>query len=137
MLSAGVSSTKNGTEARRWLAWTNLFEILVADLALADVVRGRRRDSSDRIRGGELLGRHFEREEADHGAVLGRWVLPGRILAGAIGAGGVEANIGGERGLAHRRPAGEHDQIRRVQAAEELVEIDEAGRDAGGLAAGA
>ena len=84
--------------------------------------------------GGQLLGRHFEREEADDRAVLGDG-LAGRIAAGAIGLGGVEADIGRERGLAHRRAAGEDHQVGRVQAAQQLVEIEEAGGDTGGLAA--
>ncbi len=36
--------------------------------------------------------------------------------------GGVEADIGGERGLAHRGAAGEDDQVRRLQAAQLAVE---------------
>src|SRR5713101_3246977 len=53
----------------------------------------------------------------------------------AIGLGRVEADIGGERGLAHRGPAGEDHEVGGMQAAEQLVEVVEAGRDAGGAAA--
>ena len=52
----------------------------------------------------------------------------------AIGLGGVEGDVGGERGLSHRRAAGQDDQVRPVQAAQQLVELEQAGGDAGELA---
>ena len=81
----------------------------------------------------QLLGRHFEREDADHGAV--------GDLAPAHGVGlvayaprGVEGDVGGERRFAHRGAAGEDDEVGRLQAAHQLVEVLEAGRRAGQLA---
>ena len=80
--------------------------------------------------GGELLGGHLEREEADDAALdralaaVGPGALP-------VGAGDVEGDVGGERGLAHRRAAGEDQEVRGVQAAEALVEVGEAGGEAG------
>ena len=52
----------------------------------------------------------------------------------AIGPGGVEGDVGGERAFAHRGPAGQDDQVGPVQAAQQLVELDEARGHAGELA---
>ena len=57
-----------------------------------------------------------------------------RRRAPAIGLGGVERDVGGERRLSHRGTAGQDDQVGRVQAAQLLVELGEAGRDADDLA---
>jgi hypothetical protein len=57
-----------------------------------------------------LLGRHFQREEADDAAVHGIDVSVRTHLA-APRARDVVGNIGGERGLAHARAAGHDDQI--------------------------
>ena len=108
-------------------------EILAADIAAADAVGADARFLGEDA-GRELLGRHFERKEADDGAVLGDGAAVGARHR-LVGAHGVEGDVGGERGLAHRRPAGEDDQIGRVQPAELLVEIDKAGGDADRLAA--
>ena len=57
-----------------------------------------------------------------------------RLLLAHVGLGDVEGDVGGERGLAHAGPAGEDDQIRRLQAAHHAVEVGQPGRDAGKLA---
>ena len=103
--------------------------LLLGHVAVADLVRGDAGRLGEHA-GGELLGGHLEREEADD-AALDRALAavgPGALL---VGAGDVEGDVGGERGLAHRRAAGEDQQVRGVQAAEALVEVDEAGREAG------
>ena len=46
----------------------------------------------------------------------------------------MKRDVGGERGLAHRRAAGEDDQVRGLQAAQLAVEVAQAGRDAGDVA---
>ena len=46
----------------------------------------------------------------------------------------VEGDVGGERRLAHRRAAGEDDQVGRLQPAHLVVEADELGGDAGQVA---
>ena len=69
----------------------------------------------------ERLLTHFEREERDRNVLLDRGVL---------------RDVEHERGLSHRRTRGDDDEIRRLEARRELVEIGEAARDAGdGLAA--
>ena len=107
-------------------------EVRAYQLALADLFRGDLGLLGDHA-GGELLGRHLEREETDHGAVghLGLAVLAVFL---AIGLGGIEADVGGERAFAHRRPARQDDQVRPVQAAQQLVELEQARGDAGELA---
>ena len=45
----------------------------------------------------------------------------------ALLGGDVEGDVGGERGLAHRRASGEDDQVGGLQAAHHVVEIDQAG----------
>jgi hypothetical protein len=85
--------------------------------------------------GGELVGRHFEAEEADAGA--GRFLGRDPVLHVAdVTLGGVEGDVGGERGLAHARAAGEDDEIAVVEAAGLGVDQLEAGGDAGEAAAG-
>ena len=79
--------------------------------------------------GGELLGRHFQREEADDAAIDGRHVAVGADLA-RPGLGDVVGDVGGERGFAHAGTAGEDDQVGGLQAAHARVEIGQAGRDA-------
>ena len=125
-----MSSMKSGTAASCWLACDELVEILALHLAAADLV-GRDPRFLGEDAGGELLGRHFQREEADDRAVLGDRAMRPSVARRLVGLGGVEGDVGGERGLAHRGAAGEDDQVGGVQAAELLVEIDEAGGDAG------
>ena len=74
-----------------------------------------------------MLGRHFEREEPDHGAVE-RGV---GIGAAAIGLGDVIGDVGGERRLAHGRAPGDDDEVGGLQAAHPLIEIGEAGSKTG------
>ena len=107
-------------------------EIGLADAAAPDLVRRNAGLLGDDA-GGELLGRHFQREEADDAAVGGHRVAVGAHFA-APGARDVVGDIGGERGLAHAGTAGEDDQVGRLQAAHHAVEIVEPGGDAGQLA---
>ncbi len=83
--------------------------------------------------GGELLGGHFQREEADDAAVHGLQRSVGPLLR-LVGLGDVEADIGDERGLAHGRAAGEDDEVGGLQPAHHPVEIDQPRRDARQLA---
>jgi hypothetical protein len=64
----------------------------------------------------QLLLRHLEAEHADGHVGLGADVL---------------RDVQHEAGLAHRRAGRDDDQIRRLQPRRHLVEIGEAGRDAG------
>src|SRR5213075_1312645 len=118
-------STQQGT----LFPYTTLFR---SDLAAADAVR---RDTGllGEDAGRQLLGGHFEREEADDRAVFDDQaaVRPARA---AIGLCGAEGDVCGERCLPHRRAAGEDDQIGGMQPAEFLVEIDKVRRDADRLA---
>ena len=107
-------------------------EVAADQLALADLLgRDARLFRQDAV--GQLLGRHFEREEADHGTVrdLG---LPILAVLLAIGLHGVERDVGGERGLSHRGTAGQDQKIGLVQAAQQLVELAQTGGHAGQLA---
>ena len=83
--------------------------------------------------GGELLGGHFQREEADDAAVDGLHRAV-RLDLAAPRLGDVEGDVGGERGLAHARAAGEDDEVRRLQPAHQPVEIVEPGGEAGEMA---
>jgi hypothetical protein len=84
--------------------------------------------------GGELVGRHFQAEEGDRGA-------GGSCGIDAVGnvlqhpARGVEGDVGGKRGLAHARTAGEDDEVGAVHAAHPRIDLREAGGDAGQSAA--
>ena len=82
-------------------------ELVGVDVAAADQRGGDAGLLGDDA-GGELLGRHFEREEADDAAVLGLQAAVGERVA-AVGPGDVVGDVGGERGFAHRRAAGEDD----------------------------
>ena len=64
----------------------------------------------------QLLLRHLEAEEADRHVGRGADVL---------------RDVQDEAGLAHRRPGGDENQVRRLQPRGHLVEVDEAGRHAG------
>ena len=80
----------------------------------------------------ELLRRHFEREEQNRRAArhfrAGLHVLH-------IGARGVERHVGGERRLAHAGTAGDDDQVRRLQTAEQRVDVGKARNQAGNMPA--
>ncbi len=80
--------------------------------------------------GRELLGRHFEREKSHDAAIHGVDVPVGAHLA-APGAGNVVADVGGERGLAHARPAGDDHQVGGLQPAQLAVEVPEPGGQSG------
>ena len=60
-------------------------------------------------------------------------MLLGAVVIGldAVVARRVEGDVGGQRGLPHGGSAGEDEEIRGVQAAELVVEVDEAGGHAG------
>ena len=83
--------------------------------------------------GGELLRRHFEREEADDAAVDGRRAAVGLHLA-AIGMRHVVGDVGGERGFAHAGAAGHDDQVGLLQPAHFGIEVLQPRRDPGELA---
>ena len=127
--SAGVSSMNSGQFSRSRAAWMKRRISSSVMSPWRILVRGDAGGLGEHA-GGELLGRHLEREEADDAAVDGAFaaVGPGALL---VGAGDVEGDVGGERGLAHRRAAGEDQEVGGVQAAEALVEVGEAGREAG------
>ena len=110
----------------------DLLEVALVDAAAPDRARRDAALLGDDA-GGELLGRHFEREEADDAAVDGVDVAVGAHLA-APGARHVVGDVGGERGLAHAGAAGDDDQVGRLQAAHLAVEVLEPGREAGQLA---
>jgi len=83
---------------------------------------------------GELVGRHFEAEKSDRRAdrlVLGNT----RFHVTHPAPGGIECDVGRERGLAHAGTAGEDQQIRTVEAAGRGVEVGQAGGDARDAAA--
>ena len=107
-------------------------EIASVDLAAADAGGGDFGLLGDDA-GGELLGRHFEREEADDAAIDAFGAAVGPHLA-APRLGDVVGDVGGERGLAHAGTAGEDDEVGGLQAAHHAVEVGEAGREAGQLA---
>ncbi len=74
---------------------------------------------------GQLLGTHLQREEADGAGLLA--AVEGIAVFIGQGAGGVEGDVGGQCGFAHRRTTGEDQQVGRVQAAEHFVEVDQTG----------
>ena len=102
-------------------------EVALGDVAPADLVGGDAGLLGDDA-GRQLLGRHFEGEEADDASVrrLDHAVGAGPAL---IGPGDVEGDVGGERRLAHAGTARENDEVGGLQAAHVAVEIGEAGRD--------
>ena len=97
-------------------------ELVVGQLALAHAVR---RDVGllGQDAAGQLLGRHLQGEEADHGAF--------RALGLMVGIGGVVRDVGGQRRLAHGGPSRDDDQVGGMQAAQDLVQIGEPGGHAG------
>src|SRR5690606_13395521 len=68
----------------------------VVDFAAADA-RGRNLDLLGKNTGGELLGRHFERKEADDAAGF-RFDGAVRLRLAEIFGGDVVGDVGGERG---------------------------------------
>src|SRR6202035_3664351 len=76
-----------------------LVEALLVDAAAPDRAGGNAGLLGNNA-GGELLGRHFEREEADD-AAIGGFDVPVRPHLAAPAAGDVIGDVGGERGLAH------------------------------------
>lgn len=94
----------------------DLVEVAAQQLALADLLRRDAGLLGENTRG-ELFGRHFQREEADHGAI-GHLGLAVVAMLLAIGLHRVEGDVGGERGLSHRGTAGQDDEIGAMQAAQ-------------------
>ena len=107
-------------------------EVAGLDLAAADAGGGNPGLLGDDA-GGELLGRHFEREEPDDAAVHRRDVPVGPHVA-APGLCDVVGEVGGERRLSHAGPARDDDQVGRLQPAHHAIEVAHAGREAGQLA---
>ena len=83
--------------------------------------------------GGQLLGRHFQREETDDAAVdrLGASV---RTHFAAPCLGDVVGHVGGERGLAHAGAARKNHEIGGLQSAHHAIHVVQAGRKARQLA---
>ena len=104
-------------------------EVALGDVAAPDLVGGDAGLLGDDA-GRQLLGRHFEREEADDAAVGG---FDHAVRAGSRlkGLGDVESDVGGERRLAHARAPRQDDEVGSLQAAHVAVEIGQAGGDAG------
>ena len=78
--------------------------------------------------GGELLRRHFQREEQHRRAARD---FRARFHVLDIGARGMEGHVGAQRGFAHAGPARQDQKVGGLQAAQQLVDIGEAGGDAG------
>src|SRR5205085_11124019 len=106
----------------------DLLEISLVDAAAADRARGNAGALGDDT-GGELLGRHFAGEEADHAAV-GRLGGAVGLHLRYIGFGDVEGDVGGKRRFAHAGATGDDDQIGGLQAAHLGVEITQPRGDA-------
>ena len=102
------------------------------DLAAPDAERGNLGLLGNDT-GGQLFGRHFEREEADDAAVdaLGAPVGP-HFAAPRLGD--VVGHVGGERGLAHAGAAREDHQVGGLQPAHHAVDVGKAGGEARQLA---
>ena len=110
-------------------AGDQLLEISIVDLAASDLRRGDLRLLGNDT-GGELFGRHFEREEADDAAILGLERAVG-LFGRLIGGRDVEGDIGDEGRLAHGRTSSQNDQVGRLKAAHLPVESLKPRRDAG------
>ncbi len=102
-------------------------EVAVLELAAAQVVRAQLGLGRQQAHG-QLLGRHLEREHADRVAAARETLglRPDRLAGRGVGG-----DRDRERGLAHARPAGQDHQVGRLQAAQLVVEVDQAGRHAG------
>ena len=83
--------------------------------------------------GGELLGRHFEREEPDDAAIGGFDAAVG-ARAALPSLGDVEGDVGGERALAHAGASRQDHEVGFLQPAHHAVEVLEAGGEAGQFA---
>ena len=101
-------------------------EFLAADMAHAERLGADARLLGENA-GGQLGGAHVEREE-------GHWradgLIGGDAVLGGVGEeafGGVEGDVGDQRGFAHGWAGGEDDEVRIVQAADFGVEAGEAG----------
>ena len=108
------SSTHSGAAARRWRGLEDLRPALLGDAALAQLLA-----LDPRLGGDEPLGQlglgHLQREQRHRLAVL-----DGRVLG----------DVAHQRALAHRRAGGDDDQVARLEAAGDLVQVLEARRRA-------
>ena len=101
-------------------------EILAADPAHAQGFRTDARLFGKDTRG-QLVGAHFEAEEGNRCAGGFFRLDPLRfVLREALGTG--KGDVGGKAGLAHRRAAGEDQQVRLVQAPHLFIQAGEASR---------
>ena len=73
---------------------------------------------------GQLLGRHFQREEAD-GGTIDDLVRAIALALDAIVLRNVVGDVRYERRFAHRWPAGQDDQVGVLQTAHAIVEIEQ------------
>jgi hypothetical protein len=100
-------------------------KVVIGKIALADAV-GRDFNLLGQNPRRQLLGRHLQGEEPDHGTLGAVGVL--------VSARRVVGDVGSQGGFAHGRPTGQHQKVRCVLAAELLVEVPEPGEDAAELA---
>ena len=73
-----------------------------------------------------MFGTHLQRKEADN-AAFDRAFNAFMGDAALVGFGNVEGDVGGKRGFAHRRTTRQDQQIRRVQTAQFLIQINQPG----------
>ena len=106
----------------------DVVKVALGDVAAADLVGSDPGLFGDDA-GRQLLGRHFEREEADN-AAIGGLDRPVGARSRLVALGDVEGDVGGERRFPHAGTAGEDDEIGRLQAAHIAVEIRQPGGDA-------
>ena len=120
-------------ETHGWLSGkADVFVVLRRQLATTHLVgRYARYVGKDTAR--QLVGRHLEREEADHGAFI-RLHLAVRSRRAADVLGGVVGDVGRERGFAHRGTRREDYKVRLVQATQLAVEFGKTRRHARDLA---
>ncbi|MDF2782518.1 MAG: hypothetical protein K0S96_2323 [Geminicoccaceae bacterium] len=104
--------------------------LVLPELAAAQVVRAQVGLGGEQAHR-ELLGRHLEREQADRVAAAGQAL---GLRSGGPGRRGVGGDGDRERGLAHARARRQDHQVRGLQAAELVVEVDQPGRHAGDAA---
>ena len=111
-----------------------LVEILLPDLAAADVVAGDAAFLGEQACR-ELLGAHLERENRD--AALRQRIRPVPLRFRHQRAGRAEPHLDGERGFAHAGAPGEDEEIGGMHAAELGIDIAQPGRQAGDVAGAA
>src|SRR5580704_6946961 len=105
-------------------------EVALVDAAAADLVR-RNTGLLGNDTGGELFGRHFQREETDYSAVDGFSLTIRADVALRKCLGDIVGDVGGKRRLAHAGAAGKDDEIGVLQAAHAVVEVGQSSGEAG------